>query len=273
MGELTKRVLFAIPAAVLALWITSSGGIYFYAALILLALSIQFEMQGIVEKAGFKPARFFSYIIACWILLSPVLPYAFEIGIALFLVFISIQVLNTRETHIQELVATFFCAGYASFGLLFLWLIRNAGPDQTGFLLTITLFLMIWGNDVFAYFGGKYFGRHRLAPDISPSKTWEGLFFGFLGSVIGLVIVFLIVPLQMPVEWPIMLPAALIVSIFSPLGDLAESKLKRAAEVKDASSLLPGHGGFMDRFDGMILAAPAFFLYIHCLQLAGYVSF
>jgi phosphatidate cytidylyltransferase len=132
---------------------------------------------------------------------------------------------------------------------------------------------MIWANDICAYFGGKYRGKRSLAPNISPNKTWEGVFYGFLGSVGALLFTVFIVPPMHLFNWWMLLPSALIVSIFSTLGDLAESKLKRAADVKDASTILPGHGGLLDRMDGMILAAPAFYLYLYCMHLAGYVSF
>lgn len=273
MSELVKRVLFAVPAAALALWMTWLGGIYFYVAVILLALTIQYELHKIADKAGFKPARFFPYMIALWIMLAPVLPHAFEFGIGLFLLFAAVQVLNTNEKHMQEFIATIFCAGYASFGLLFLLMIRSLGADEVGFTLTVGLFLMIWGNDVFAYFGGKNFGKHLLAPTVSPSKTWEGFYFGFLGSASGLFLTWLILPFDLPFSWWVLAPATVAVSIFAPLGDLAESKLKRAANVKDASDILPGHGGFFDRFDGVILGTPAFYLYLQCLEIGGYVNF
>lgn len=189
----------------------------------------------------------------------------------MFLLFAAMQVFNTRKTHIEEFIATIFCAGYASFGLLFLLLIRNTGADRIGFLLLLAFFLMIWGNDIFAYFGGKSFGKRKLAAVVSPGKTWEGALFGFIGSVIGLIIAVFAVQASLNFTWLMLLPAALLVSIFSPIGDLAESKLKRAAGVKDASKLIPGHGGLLDRLDGVILAAPAFYLYIHCLNLGGYV--
>lgn len=273
MSELVQRILFAIPAAVLALWLTWMGGIYFHIAVIVLVLLIQYELQEIADKAGFKPARFFPYLIAFWIVLVPVLPFAFEIGIALFLLFAGVQVLNTRKKHMQEFIATIFCAGYASFGLLFLLMIRDMGSEQVGFVLTISLFLMIWGNDVFAYFGGKNFGKHLLAPTVSPSKTWEGFFFGFLGSAVGLGLVLLLVPYELPFSWWYLVPATIAISVFAPLGDLAESKLKRAANVKDASDILPGHGGFFDRFDGVILGTPVFYLYLRLLEINNYVTF
>ncbi|MBN2731174.1 MAG: phosphatidate cytidylyltransferase [Balneolaceae bacterium] len=273
MSELLKRIFFAVPAAAFAVWITWAGGIWFYGALLILATLIQFELQRIVGQAGFKPARFFHYIIGLWILLTPVLPFAFEIGIGLFLLFAAVQVLNTKERHMQEFIATIFCAGYASFGLLFLLIIRSMGTDQVGFALTIGIFLMVWGNDVFANFGGKRFGKHMLAPSVSPSKTWEGFFFGFLGAAVGIGLLWLLIPFTLSFSWWVLVPAIIVIGIFAPLGDLAESKLKRAANVKDASSILPGHGGFFDRFDGMILAAPAFYLYLQCMQIFGYVTF
>lgn len=273
MSELTKRVLFAVPAVIAGVGLTWVGGAYYYVVLVILVLFMQKEISNLAEKAGFKSAPYFIYILALWIMLIPILSYGLLVGIVLFLVFAMSQVLNSRKTHIQELISTIFCAGYISFGMMFLRLIRHTGSDRVGFLLVMTLFLMIWGNDIFAYFGGKYFGKHRLAPVVSPGKTWEGAFFGFVGSIVGLIVAFFAIPTLFSVSWLLFLPAALLVSIFSPIGDLAESKLKRAAGVKDASGILPGHGGLLDRFDGMILAAPVFYLYIHCLNLSGYVFF
>src|SRR5699024_6234076 len=145
--------------------------------------------------------------------------------------------------------STLFCGMYAPTGLLLLLLVRNLGSSETGFVLTIALLLMVWGNDVFAYFGGKQFGRRLLAPSVSPKKTWEGFFSGFIGAFAGLLITFYLIPMSFPTELVQALPLVVLVSIFGPIGDLAESKLKRAAGVKDTSNILPGHGGFLDRFD------------------------
>lgn len=273
MSELSKRVLVAIPAVIIAIGLTWLGGVYFYAVLVILVLLIQTEIGRITEKAGFQTDRFFAYAMSLWIILFPVLPYAPEIGIALFLCFAAAQVLKNRQADIEEFISTVFCAGYTSFGLLFLYLIRTTGSEQVGFLLMLALFLMVWGNDIFAYFGGKYFGTKPLAPVVSPGKTWEGALFGFVGSIVGLLVAIYAVSISLSFNWIILLPAALLVSIFSPAGDLAESKLKRAAGIKDASQTLPGHGGLLDRLDGMILAAPVFYLYIHCLNMSGYVFF
>lgn len=112
-------------------------------------------------------------------------------------------------------------------------------------------FILIWLNDTGAYFAGRSLGRHKLAPAISPGKTWEGWAGGLLASMGAA----LMLDAWMPAEAPWWM-LALVVSVFGPAGDLAESALKRRAGVKDSGALLPGHGGILDRFDSHIFAAP-----------------
>ena len=272
MSELAKRILFAVPAAALFLYVTWVGGWPFTAVIVAIGMFIQYEITSVSEKAGFKPDDFFPYTIGLWILLLPVLPHAFEIGVGIFLLFVAMQVLKNPEQGIQEMVATLFCGIYAPLGLLMFLMTRDLGITETGFVLTLSLLLMVWGNDVFAYFGGKYLGSHLMAPDISPKKTWEGFAFGIIGAATGLLITIYLVPITYPISVLYALPLALILSIFGPIGDLSVSKMKRAAGVKDTANILPGHGGFLDRFDALILAAPAFYLYVYFLKVWGYVT-
>lgn len=273
MSELTKRILFAVPAAALFLYLTWLGGLYFAGLLVVITLFIQREVSVLSEGAGFQTEKYFPYTIGLWILLTPFLAHPLATGLVLFLLFVALQIFKTGDRGLRELISTLFCGIYAPLGLLTLMLIRQMGTDDVGFVLTISLLLMVWGNDVFAYFGGKAFGKHLFAPTVSPNKTWEGFFSGILGAVVGLVLVYYLVPFSFPASLWMILPGALFVSVFGPIGDLTASRFKRAAEVKDASDLLPGHGGFFDRFDALILAAPAFYLYIYFLKICGYVSF
>jgi len=112
-------------------------------------------------------------------------------------------------------------------------------------------FILIWLNDTGAYFAGRAFGRNKLAPSISPGKTWEGWAGGMVASLAVAQVLQALVPVSAP--WFVL---ALVVSIFGPVGDLTESALKRRAGVKDSGQLLPGHGGILDRFDSHIFAAP-----------------
>lgn len=125
-------------------------------------------------------------------------------------------------------------------------------------LLVLCFFMLIWSNDVFAYFTGRKFGKTALAKTISPNKTVEGFLGGFIGSLLVGLLAKFILP---EIGWHF-LPIALIVSITGPLGDLFESALKRKAEIKDSGKILPGHGGILDRFDAAIMAAPFVFLYL-----------
>ncbi len=273
MTELAKRILFAVPAAAFFIFITWLGDFYFVGLIILVALFIQRELSMLASGAGFEPDSLFPYTIGLWILLSPYLPHALAIGMGIFLLFIAIQIFKSAGHALKQVIGTFFCGIYAPLGLLAIILIRNTGAAEVGFTLTIALLLMVWGNDVFAYFGGKYLGKHKLAPSISPNKTWEGFFFGILGALVGLTIAYHAVPTALSISLLVLAPATLLVSFFGPIGDLTASRIKRAANAKDASDILPGHGGFFDRFDALILASPAFYLYIYVLKILGYVSF
>ena len=123
----------------------------------------------------------------------------------------------------------------------------------------LVLFLFIWVADSAAYFTGKAFGKHKLAPHVSPGKTWEGVAGGIVASMGVAYIVTLVFDLVFPQSIYFLIIAAITVA-FSVVGDLMESLFKRRAGMKDSSHLLPGHGGFLDRLDSMMAAAPLFLL-------------
>lgn len=119
------------------------------------------------------------------------------------------------------------------------------------------LFVLIWSSDSFAYFTGKFFGKHKMAPTISPKKTWEG----FAGGVFFTLILGFFVEKYFPDLRGNWIIVGLLVSIFAPLGDLVESQLKRSFAVKDSGNIIPGHGGVLDRLDSFIICAPVVYLY------------
>jgi phosphatidate cytidylyltransferase len=126
---------------------------------------------------------------------------------------------------------------------------------------------MIWGNDVFAYFGGKTFGKHKMAPLISPKKTWEGFASGFLGAALVLIVGWFLAADLLSLSLTELLPMILLVSVFGPVGDLFASKIKRFTGSKDSGKLLPGHGGFFDRFDSLLLVSPSVYIYFSILNM------
>ncbi|RRJ85105.1 phosphatidate cytidylyltransferase [Aestuariirhabdus litorea] len=128
-------------------------------------------------------------------------------------------------------------------------------PDS--WILIMFLLFLVWGADVGAYFAGKYLGRHKLAPKVSPKKTWEGV----LGGIVTVVLVALVAQPYLPFkELGPLLGVTVFVALVSVLGDLAESMFKRERGIKDSSQLLPGHGGILDRIDSLTAAIPLFAL-------------
>jgi phosphatidate cytidylyltransferase len=134
------------------------------------------------------------------------------------------------------------------------WFLAD-GPE-----LFIGFMLLLWTNDTGAYMVGRLLGRTRLLPQVSPKKTVEGLVGGILLAVAAAIIISHQWHILSTVHWAV---CALVVSLLSTLGDLLESGFKRAAGVKDAGDLLPGHGGILDRFDGFLLAAPGMLVCVH----------
>lgn len=128
---------------------------------------------------------------------------------------------------------------------------------QGMYLEVFMLFILIWSSDSFAYFAGRLFGKHKMAPKISPKKTWEG----FAGGVVLTLVLGFFVQKYFPElrgNWVVI---GFLVSVFAPLGDLVESQLKRTFGVKDSGSIIPGHGGVLDRLDSFIICAPVVYLY------------
>ena len=166
-------------------------------------------------------------------------------------------------------------------GLLALWLawlaVAQARVVGVNFLLSILS--LVWAADIFAYFAGRAFGRRKLAPAISPGKSWEGVIGGMLG-VLMLVVAWVCADLfrMAPVmslysqlflaDWWLLPLGALFLSALSVVGDLVESLIKRSAGVKDSSGLLPGHGGVLDRIDALLPSLPLAMM-LHSLLLSA----
>jgi phosphatidate cytidylyltransferase len=137
--------------------------------------------------------------------------------------------------------------------------------EPVGRELLFVLVLLVAAADIGAYFGGRRFGRRKLAPTVSPGKTWEGLISGVLGAAIA----GLVAGRLFGMPGPAWLGVCLAVALFSVVGDLLESMFKRRVGLKDSSGLLPGHGGVLDRVDSLTAAAPAFLLGLLLLGVAG----
>jgi phosphatidate cytidylyltransferase len=265
LSELAKRVLFAIPAAALFLTVAWLGGLYFEITIGIIALITVWEVDRIQTNAGSPGVLTLSILTGLFFWFSSRMPENVVVIIAALLFIITTWVVfGNNPAGSRKWLSTIFTGMYVPVGFIMLVHMRNLGEGIDGFWLILSFFLMIWGNDVFAYFGGKNFGKRPLAPVISPKKTWEGFWFGFIGAATGFSVSYIIAG-TFPLPYWSVIAAVIIVSTAGPLGDITASSLKRKAGVKDSSALLPGHGGFFDRFDSMILSAPFIFFYYYFL--------
>lgn len=134
---------------------------------------------------------------------------------------------------------------------------KFSASENTFSLEVFFLFILIWSSDSFAYFSGRLFGKHKMAPKISPKKTWEG----FAGGVILTLILSFFIEKYFPELRGNWIIVGFLVAVFAPLGDLVESQLKRTFGVKDSGNIIPGHGGILDRLDSFMICAPVVYLY------------
>ncbi|MCP4230896.1 MAG: phosphatidate cytidylyltransferase [bacterium] len=246
--------------------------VHFMIYIQIFAVLIALELFSIMGAKGLNPHRllvllsgaaivFFAWFDPRWAILTVVVFMLLNLGALVFR--------KKPENAMPDASVSIFALFYVPVLLAFTVMIRGL-PFGAYYLMI--LFLGIWAYDTAAYFSGKTLGKHKLAPKISPKKSIEGL-------VGGTAFVFIVVPIMTHLFWPVIglklwqsLLVALIIVAAATVGDLIESVLKRDAVVKDSGGFLPGHGGMLDRFDGVLYAAPImyfFFVLISGISLFG----
>jgi phosphatidate cytidylyltransferase len=280
LGTLGKRALSAlvlIPIVIALVWF--GGWVAFAGALVTLLLAM-WELRAMFAHKGWRPPLALSAAVGVVFLLAAVLWHT-GVGVATLamLVGLSISALvvvsfgwlllahRAVESSVRDWALTVASAFYIGWPLAFFLLLRGnvPGGHSAGFGWLLALFFMVWATDTFALLAGHYFGRHKLAPHVSPAKTWEGFIGGLLFTVIAALVFLLLVPavfsIAVHVAWYHAVAIGVLVGIVGPIGDLAESLLKRATGVKDSGSIVPGHGGILDRMDSLLFAVLVVFFY------------
>ena len=260
---LRKRIitaLWGIPLVIAAVWFDEP--IPWFTALAalfgLLAVLELYRMTGVTKAL---PLAVFGSIATVLFIAYPHCTYRYALPVLLTL---TIALSLAMLVFIREKEGVFARWAWMAGGILYVgWLLGllvtlrlGAGRDWVFLALFAT-----FGSDTAAYFTGKAIGRHKLAPQISPGKTWEGAIAGVIGGIVIGLLFTLDTPLQLPLTyWQAILLGALI-SVFGQVGDLAESLLKRNAGVKDSGGLMPGHGGLLDRMDSVVFAGAVVYIY------------
>ena len=252
-SPLRLRVVSAVALALVALLLTWLGGGWFRLLIAAGAGAIFYEFSAMAARDTWPPARALVAIL---------------LGLFL-LIFLTVSGPVLLWIALAAAVAAAFAAGaatgggqwqsaalaYAALPALALGFLR--GADAPGLIAILFLFAVVWATDVLAYFAGRRFGGPKLAPAISPGKTWSGAAGGLAGGIVAGLVVVVLAGLS---DLLAMALLAALLSAASQLGDLGESALKRRHKVKDSGRLVPGHGGFMDRVDGLVAAAVVLYL-------------
>jgi len=250
--------------------------ISFFVTGLILLIGTQYEYYLMLRNVGVRPqivpgiiTGITVYVLSTLIASRAIPVNSFLLLIPMMIVIMVIELYRKQEKPFDSLAHTFFSVLYTAipFSMFPFAAYSHSGlmtllPHE-GILFSpgiiIGFFLLIWANDTGAYLAVVSFGRHKLFERISPKKTWEG----FLGGVITAVIIALLLSdwlgVVNKIQWVIV---SVIISISGTYGDLIESMLKRSIGVKDSGNIMPGHGGFLDRFDSAIISFPLVYLFI-----------
>jgi phosphatidate cytidylyltransferase len=284
-----KRVLTAaVLVPVVLLIVFKAPWPFFVLAILAVVVLTLREYLNVTEGYGIKPFRWMTYILAMLVVLA-FAAYNFSWLIPSFLRgvlswfslwYLMPVIFGIAAVFRKEMRMTVPAAAMSVFGVIYIaaslgLLIRLRHLPQAEYLIVFILF-SVWGGDIAAYYIGKNFGRHKLAPVVSPNKSWEGAVASVIASVGIALLVFHFREginnlFSHEPDAPILSPDHLglleiilfgvISNVAAQFGDLFESALKRGAGVKDSSTLLPGHGGVLDRIDALLFAIPVVWYY------------
>jgi phosphatidate cytidylyltransferase len=264
VSNLSQRVGTGLVGAVLFVSMAYLGGIWFAALVVVIALFAQWELYGFANAVGIKPWRQIGLVGGALAVVTAYFGSVISgLTLGLLVVIAALPFTRRHDQPLTDLAVTVFGVIYPSGLLGYLVRLRLEGgsiTDMDAFWLTLTVVVIIWATDTFAYAAGRTLGHHPLAPKVSPKKTWEGAIGGVLGAIL-LGAAFKLTVLDF-LAWHHVLATAAICGTIGQLGDLAESRMKRSVNVKDSGRILPGHGGLLDRFDAFLLAVPAAYLYL-----------
>ena len=252
--------LWSLPLLIIAVWFDEPLP-WFTILVAIWGLLAVFEFYRLVAVSEVRSLTAFGLIWTLLFILSPHFDYDFTVP--LLLTSAIVLSLVWLVLHPQK-EGVFLGWVWAIAGILYVgWLLSflvglrlDAGRNWVFFALFTT-----FGSDTSAFFVGRALGRHRLAPSISPNKTWEGAIGGVFGAIIVSLLFTLPTPLNLPLGYGQAILLGLLVSVFGQFGDLVESLLKRNMGVKESSNMVPGHGGFLDRMDSVVFAGIVVYLY------------
>ena len=257
-----SREITAAIASPIVIWLIGWSHEYVFDAVIAaVAVLALIEFVDLGKHKGYDIPRTLCIAIVIIIVAAFIIEHlSVEIGVFAALLFIPASYVfsgKPLEDSLPSSAVAVLATTYV--GMLTGSLIRLRNDFPEGWKLVFFLLLVVWLGDSGAYYVGKKFGKHKLSPRISPKKTIEGLAGGMATSIIAAIVIHFTFFPNFPLHHAII--AGVLLSFAGVVGDLAESMWKRSADVKDSGTLLPGHGGFLDRFDSILFTAPILYCY------------
>ena len=251
--------VLGIPFAIGVLWV---GGLSLSITMLVLSIIGLYEIYGAI-KGQYKPIVLFGYItvILYYVLLNTVQNYFIVFFSIVVVILLTVMVIKYPKYNIVDVGLTLFPIIYV--GVLFSLVLLTRQLSQ-GIFWVWLIPISAWGSDTFAYFTGLTIGKQKLAPTLSPKKTIEGSVGGAIGAgILGYIYILMytaITKSKPEVDTVIVIAAVVMSAIWSQVGDLAASAIKRYFNEKDFGNLLPGHGGVLDRFDSLLFVAPIIYV-------------
>lgn len=265
MAPLVSRVIVALVGLPIVLLLVWAGGWWLFALVAVGAVLALHEYALMIRTL--RPVVLAAYTGAVLTLVGARLgePDWMIAGFlsTLLLAFLLHWIATTRQSATVAIASTVLGAAWIGLGLACLLLLRDIPGNGT--LATFTVLLAVWAGDIGAFFAGRMIGRHKLAPALSPGKTWEGFVFGTAATVF---VTFVALYKQDYLSIGESLLLGLVIAVAGPLGDLFESALKRDMEVKDSGRLLAAHGGVLDRIDSILFAVVASYYLLRVFDAA-----
>ena len=271
MSNLASRVIVALIGVPLLVALCLIGKVPFLIFVLFVGLFSFYEFTGMMKHKNSFLNKMIGFPAVLLIILNEY-KHFFEYQIffiVLILVLLSAELFRNRSSAVSNLGATLLGILYIGFFSAAILDVReffneSAFTYYQGGYLILSIFVSIWLCDSGAYFIGSAYGIHKLMPRVSPKKSWEGAVAGFIFAVSGMIVFKSIAMDFLSLANSIAL--GIIIGVFGQIGDLVESLVKRDANVKDSSSLIPGHGGIFDRFDSLLFTAPIVYLYLQLIK-------
>ncbi|MCO4292734.1 phosphatidate cytidylyltransferase [Solitalea sp. MAHUQ-68] len=271
MSNLVQRTITGFFFVAVLIFCVAYSGYTLVGLFFIISVLSLYEFYGLVKQGGYKINLVLGIAVGVIVFLCFLLRAYTQIDsrkvmilFPLMLLLFLVELFRKQQKPFENIGMTILGIIYAVLPFIFFVSLGFLHGMIYNYELPLGFLFLLWSNDTFAYLFGRQFGKHRLFERISPKKSWEGFFGGMFSAVVISQIIAHYFTTLNSLNWAVV---ALIVVCFGTMGDLVESMFKRSLDVKDSGSILPGHGGLLDRFDGLLIAAPFVYAYLIFLEV------